>query len=280
MSSSIRRRNRLAGGAALLALLTLAAASGPASAQVTSAQVTSAQGGFEAPRPPLAFDGQFPGVHAAPGGVQSVQQPLPEAALPRPLPPGATISDAAERVRALSAEGNKSLDDLVGDAVSEREREDVEAIAERRRRIMLLEDTLKEAKLAKAIHEELNGRQEPKDSPEVKKLEEEKAALEQQLKDMSSRPQFQLGGAEASPVVSSISGAPGSAVAVILVPYAGMVNARVGTVLPNGMKVVSIAGSGVIVERDGSRSTLPFGDSVPRVQVPPTSQNAAAGIFR
>jgi type IV pilus biogenesis protein PilP len=187
------------------------------------------------------------------------------------LPPGANIGDAASRVRSIASEASKSLDELVGSGLAPREQFDVDALGERQRRVMLLKDQLEEAKLAKQIWQELNGKdsaEDDKNSEKVKKLQEEKEFLEKRLKEADEKSTAQAApgadGAGDIPVVSSINGAGGSATARILIPFAGVVTATSGSTLPNGMKVVSIAPSGVIVSRNGASFTLPFGSSVPR----------------
>jgi type IV pilus biogenesis protein PilP len=66
-----------------------------------------------------------------------------------------------------------------------------------------------------------------------------------------------------NPVVVEIGGAGGAYKAHLLIPYQGEVFATVGTVLPTGQRVVSINGDGVVVEKDGQRSILSLGQSVP-----------------
>lgn len=258
MSSSIVPSSRRANRVAALALLVLA----------PSAAWAQALPGVGSNPPPSPFVASPAPSQLPPGFPQGFGSQAPAAPESRPLPKGASIGDAGERVRALSAEGTKNLDQLVGDAVTKREKADVEALTERKRRIMLLEDTLKEAKLAKAIHEELNGKDSEKESAAIKKLEEEKAKLEQQLRDSTQPSALQAKQADPPPVVSAINGGPGGTVATILVPYSGVVYGKVGTVLPNGMKVVSISRNGVVVDQDGVRTTLALGDFVPRVRTP------------
>jgi len=184
------------------------------------------------------------------------------------LPEGATIGDAADRVRAIAVEASKSLDDLTGNTVTPREQAEIDAIAERKRRVMILEEQLKEVKLAKQIWHELHGK-EGSDDTEVKRLQDEKARLEDQIRQMEQNPASAASDVPAIPVVSQINGAGRSAVAVILTPYAGVTSAKVGTVLPNGMRVTSIDANGVTVDHGGDLKTLPFGASVPRFRPQP-----------
>lgn len=197
---------------------------------------------------------------------------------PITLPQGASISDAQNRVQSLAAEAGKALDGLVGNAVTDREKAQIEALSERKRRILVLEDQLKEAKLAKQIWKELHG-DEDKDNEQVKKLEEEKRMLIEQLKMLESSASTSKPEPEPMPVVSSISGAAGAAKAVILVPFVGTVHAQVGTLLPNGMKVASVSRGGVVVEKDGTKVGLAFGSSVPlvRPKAPDTMRRTEPG---
>lgn len=213
-----------------------------------------------------------------PAMIQSPVASSPERKIA--LPTGASISDAASRVRNIAAEAGKSLDELVGTGLSPREQFDVDAISERQRRIMLLKNQLEEAKLAKQIWQELHG----KDSAEgegnaekLKKLEEEKSFLEKRLREAQERDP-QVAGSDGSndvPVVASITGGSGSASARILIPYSGVVTAVPGMTLPNGMKVTSISQSGVVVSKSGNSFTLPYGSSVPRFKTPAKAAQGA-----
>jgi len=248
--------NSLSAAAALAVLLSAM----PASAQVQFAPQAQPQ---PQPQPRL------PGVPAfAPQAAQGQQDDQPSIKLPQ----GASLGDAQSRVQNLAAEAGKALDGLVGNTVSDREKAQIEALSERKRRILVLEDQLKEAKLAKLIWKELHG-EEDKSGEQVKKLEEEKKALTEQVKFLEANAGAAKADPDPLPVVSSISGAAGAAKAVILVPYVGTVHAQAGTLLPNGMKVTSISRGGVVVERDGAKVGLAFGSSVPLVR--PKPQEAA-----
>jgi type IV pilus biogenesis protein PilP len=201
------------------------------------------------------------------------------------LPAGASIGDASARVRSIAAEAGKSLDELVGAGLAPREQFDVDAIAERQRRLMLLKDQLEEAKVAKQIWQELHGKDsadDEKNSEKMKKLEEEKAFLEKRLRESDEKAASQSApGADGSgdiPVVASVTGGGGSATARVLIPFSGVVTATPGMTLPNGMKIVSIASSGVVAAKDGKSFTLPFGSSVPRFKTPTKTGQAANGV--
>jgi len=256
MNSYLSPRTRSASAAAVIALLAVAAATGTVRAQsLPPVPATQAQ-----PRVPA------PAAPAVPAAPEARTQ---ESFI---LPQGATIADTAQRVQSLAAEGGKALNDLIGAEPLPREKGQIDSLADLKRQILLLEEQLKLAKLAKELYKELHS-QEEGNADEIRRLNEEKAALEEQLRLMQSAPAAAASQPdEPLPVVQSISGAAGNAKAVVLVPYGGVINARVGTVLPNGMKVVSISGEGVLVDREGSRVTLPFGDSVPRFR-------AQAGAF-
>jgi len=179
------------------------------------------------------------------------------------LPQGASIEGASRDVQALAAEAGKSLDALVGESAVGRDKALIDELSARKRRIMLLKDQLEEAKLAKQIWQELHG-DEGGENEEVKRLEEENRSLQAALTAAQQAPQRQAAESdEALPVVSSIDGAADVARAVILVPYVGIVRAETGSLLPNGMKVVSISKQGVVVEQDGKRRGLAFGGAVP-----------------
>ena len=75
------------------------------------------------------------------------------------------------------------------------------------------------------------------------------------------------------PVVTRVSGIGSRVTATVLIPYDGAKSLRTGDRLPNGMRVTSIQGMNVVVEmRDGSRRTLPWGDSVPAYEETAASQ--------
>jgi len=188
------------------------------------------------------------------------------------LPPGASIGDASREVQSLAAEAGKTLETLVGESAVGRDKAQIDELAGRKRRIMMLKDQLEEAKLAKQIWQELHG-QDDAQSEEVKRLEEENKALQESLAaaqqaQQAQQVQQQSAADEPLPVVSSIDGAADVSRAVILVPYVGIVRAEAGSLLPNGMKVVSITKQGVVVEQDGKRKGLAFGGAVPMQRKP------------
>lgn len=183
------------------------------------------------------------------------------------LPQGASIDGAQEKVRTMATEAGRSLEDLIGSAVTPSTAAEVGEIAARKRRIMVLQDQLEEAKLAKELWIELNGEQDNEaNSEEVDRLYAEKAALEAELirlQDAQNGP-----ATDPDPVVAEITGAAGSMRAKVLVPYMGEFMVERGTTLPNGMKVTAISKTGVVVNTEaGARKTLAFGTSVPRARM-------------
>lgn len=216
----------------------------------------------------------------APAFLNVETTPLPQQAEPAPrapLPDGASVSDAQEKVRAMAAEAGRSLDELLGAAVTPRIEAEVGELAERQRRIMLLEYQLKEAKLARELWEEMNGDEETRASQEeIERLHAEKASLEAELVRLTTM-QAQRPFNDPDPVVAEITGAAGRMRAKVLVPYMGEFVVEPGFSLPNGMKVEGISKAGVKVSKDGSSRMLAFGNSVPRVRMVPTQPQPVAG---
>lgn len=188
------------------------------------------------------------------------------------LPAGATIGDAEERNKALAAESARKLDELTGDALSDkRENNDAQTLAQRQRQLMDVEYKLKLAKLSKELWKTLNGEDSEKEG-QIKELEAKIADLNAQNEALKTR-SAQLaasvpggGAADPDPVVASVTGAGGSIEAKILVPYVGEVFAHKGDTLPGGQKIVSISQSGVTVSKDGATRVLAFGSSVPKIR--------------
>lgn len=226
---------------------------------------------------------------AMPASAQQQDAPvflnIPDTDLPPPegiqqsprtaMPAGASISDAQERVRGMAAEAGRSLEELLGTAVTPRIEAEVGEMAERQRRIMLLEHQLKEAKLARELWTELNGEEDSKASQEeIERLHAEKASLEAEVVRLTAM-QVQRQVSDPDPVVAEITGAAGSMRAKVLVPYMGEFIVEPGSSLPNGMKVVGISKAGVKVSKDGSSRMLAFGSSVPRVRAVSAPQQGA-----
>jgi len=202
---------------------------------------------------------------------------LPQQAAPAPrapMPEGASIGDAQEKVRDMAAQAGRSLDELIGGAVTPRTAAEIGEMAARQRRIQMLEDQLKEAKLARELWEELNGDEDTNASKEeIERLHAEKASLEAELIRLSSQ-QAQTQVRDPDPVVAEITGAAGSMRAKVLVPYMGEFLVEPGSSLPNGMKVEGISKAGVKVTKDGTSRTLAFGTAVPRVRMAPSQAQA------
>lgn len=210
---------------------------------------------------------------ALPAYAQEVG-PAPDIALPaadgktpqKPvvvLPAGATIDGAKDKVRSMATEAGRSLDELIGSAVTPRTETEVGEIAARQRRIMVLEDQVREAKLAKELWVEVNGKDEQKNSEEIDRLQAEKTSLQAEIVRLTAA-QIAKPAKDPDPVVSEVTGAAGSMKAKVLVPYMGEFMAERGTSLPNGMKVADISKNGVTVTDGGVRKVLAFGTVVPR----------------
>lgn len=193
---------------------------------------------------------------------------------PIALPQGATIGGSGEKVRDLATQAGRSLEELIGSAVSTRGEAEIGAMAERKRRVMMLEYQLEEAKLAKQLWVELNGEQEG-NSEEIERLHAEKASLEAELVRVQAT-RLAPPPSDPDPVVAEVTGAAGSYRAKILIPYAGQVMATVGSTLPNGMKVTGISKDGVNVRGPSGNKVLTFGDSVPKTRPVKASPSAAA----
>jgi len=234
-----------------------------AKAALSAAVVVGLAGSATAQEISLPDAGGLP--QASPG--QTIAPPPAAVALPE----GATIDGSREKIQTIAREAEKSLEDLIGSSVIPRTEAEVGEMAARKRRIMMLEDQLKEARLAKELWLELHGEQE-ENSDELKRLEEENAELEAKLEQLRTAP-VSLS-SEPDPVVAEIVGSSGKLQARILVPFAGEIRASAGTVLPNGMTVSSISGSGVRVTKDGTTKILPFGTSVPKYRTDAASAGA------
>jgi type IV pilus biogenesis protein PilP len=188
------------------------------------------------------------------------------------LPEGASVVDANDKIKKLSSDGAKSLQDLVGASIDNaRENVDVEARSGDKREIEALKTQVEKAKLAKELYQIING-EDDKNKAELDTVTAERdelsvqvKTLEEQLADVSKRAQnqpFQRGD-EPNPVIVSLTGAGGNLNAKLLVPYYGETTVRKGDVLANGQTVASITPNGVTVVRNGQTTKLSFGTSVP-----------------
>ncbi|MCE2580324.1 hypothetical protein LDL36_17920 [Komagataeibacter sp. FNDCR1] len=77
------------------------------------------------------------------------------------------------------------------------------------------------------------------------------------------------------PVVSSITGMGKDVSAIVLVPYVGVVQAKVGTVLPDSrhLKIVSIGSEVEVTNESGEQIVLGNGTAVPSTHPDPSSKN-------
>jgi len=216
---------------------------------------------------------------------------LPGADEPAPppvaLPKGASIDGAQDKVRNLASEAGKSLEDLVGNAMTPRSKAEVGELANRQRRLMDLEYQLKEAKLAKELWVELNGDDSKEKDEEINRLQGEKESLQAEIVRLSSaQMSSSVKIADPDPVVAEITGAGGMMRAKVLVPYSGEFMVERGTTLPNGMKVLGVSKEGVTVAVGEVRKTLAFGSAVPRSRpvistgAAPVSSNSGTNIIR
>jgi type IV pilus biogenesis protein PilP len=207
----------------------------------------------------------------APGNVNG--GPLVAQPPAKGLPPGATLSDADQRVRAMAAEASRDLDELAAGALSNvRENNDVATKSIRNNQVMDLDHQIEVAKKSKELWTILNGEESEKEG-QIKELESKVSALTAEKEALSKRAEAAsllarntVDNPDPDPVVSSVMGAAGNARAEVLVPYMGKFNVKVGDTLPNGQKIVSISSNGVTVAQDGNRKVLSFGDSVPSVR--------------
>ena len=187
------------------------------------------------------------------------------------LPEGASLSDTNKKLQELSTEGARSLQDLVGDAVSnDREKNDIEARSRDAREIEQLETSLKKAKLAKELYQELNG-EEDNLQAELDAVKAERDAFASQLSTIEEEliktrklyVETAITASTANPVVVSIVGSAGNLSAKLLVPNTGQITVKQGDVLSNGQRVSSITYQGVTVSKEGSPDIkLSFGTSV------------------
>lgn len=200
-------------------------------------------------------------------GATSLESAAPEFKLPE----GATVGDANEKIKKLSSDGAKSLQELVGSAVDNaRENADVEARSADKREINALTVQVEKAKLAKQLYQIINGEEDQsKQELETVKVERDELSnqvksLEEQLAESNKKIQGQsIGGQEPIPVIVSIFGAGDSLSAKLLVPYYGEAIVRKGDVLANGQTVSAITANGVTVSKQGDVFKLAFGTSVP-----------------
>ncbi|MCV9965049.1 hypothetical protein OIU34_24435 [Pararhizobium sp. BT-229] len=207
----------------------------------------------------------IPGAEQATDGSLTAKQPDFK------LPEGASVGDANDKIKKLSSDGAKSLQDLVGASIDNaRENVDVEARSGDKREIEALKTQVEKAKLAKELYQIING-EDDKNKAELETVKAERdelsvqvKSLEEQLVETSKQVQSQAKNSdEPNPVIVSVTGSGGNLNAKLLVPYYGETTVRKGDVLANGQTVASITPNGVTVVRDGETAKLGFGTSVP-----------------
>ena len=116
-----------------------------------------------------------------------------------------------------------------------------------------------ESKIAEVVNSDLMNNDADETEPIIASLIEELEELKSKQTD--SMNDFQS--LDPLPVVAEIVGVTGQLEAKLLVPYFGEITAKVGMILPNGMKVSSISPTSVMVSIDEESQMLPFGTSVP-----------------
>lgn len=208
-----------------------------------------------------------PALPALPG--QQVVEPVEKA-----LPPGANISDADQRLRAMAAEAGRDLDELAGSALRDaRENNDVAADSAHNMNKMDLDKKIEIAERTKKLWTILNGEESEKEG-QIKELEARVSALTSEKEALTRRAEAAAQMAarngpavpDPDPVVSSVTGVSGNVKAEILVPYMGKFIVKTGDTLPNGQKIVSMSANGVTVSKDGTTKLLGFGTEVPSVR--------------
>lgn len=219
-----------------------------------------------------AQDAGDQGELVIPGAAQAVDGRAPVKQPDFKLPEGASVGDANDKIKKLSSDGAKSLQDLVGASIDNaRENVDVEARSGDKREIEALKTQVEKAKLAKELYQIING-DDDKNKAELETVKAERdelsvqvKSLEEQLVETSKQVQSQASQKrdEPNPVIVSVTGSGGNLNAKLLVPYYGETTVRKGDVLANGQTVASITPNGVSVVRDGETTKLGFGTSVP-----------------
>lgn len=186
------------------------------------------------------------------------------------LPEGASLGDANDKIKKLSSDGAKSLQELVGASIdNDRENVDVEARSGDKREIEALKSQVEKAKLAKELFQIINGEEEKE--AELASVKAERDQLSGQVKSLEDRlseasrqaSRVDVDAIEPNPVIVRVTGSGGNLSARLLVPYYGEADVRRGDVLANGQTVSSITPTGVTVTRDGHSAKLGFGTSVP-----------------
>lgn len=184
-----------------------------------------------------------------------------------------SLDGAGGYVQQVQTAADQRLSGLTATSVSPETASELEEMMRLKRSNLLLALKREEADLAVGLWGALYNnehaqawrlRQEEETEKREKAAAEDAKAREAALAaSMSTQASYQ-----AWPVVSEVNGGT----AILIVPNGGEVYASAGTALPGGLKVVAVGSGGVVVEKDGNRTTLGFGTSVavPAVVAQPT----------
>jgi type IV pilus biogenesis protein PilP len=239
---------------ALAALLLAACAFTPAMAQQADDGLVIPAANGQGHDPVVQGQGQRPGP------LQAIK-----------LPDGATVGDADTKIKEMSNDAAKALNELVGSSVGDRrEQSAIDARSQDKREIEALKTQVDKATLAKQLYVIVHG-DEDKTKAELQQVKNERDDLSSQVKsleDQLANAQKQIASQavkskDPNPVIVSIVGSGGSLSAKLLVPFYGETIVHRGDLLANGQTVTSISADGVSVSRDGETSRLAFGTSVP-----------------
>lgn len=298
MSSTSRRMQRSV--ASSLRLLGCTALTLVATSMLAHAQGLNIPGANNAPPPVIGQQPQeqLPAASAPIVSPQPVAMPAPMPATPptmapRPLagapvaplqasPPNravekqldASVAEATKRLGASMPDGLTPADA----SANGNELDDMAARQRRIRSLKLLNMEADEiAKLNKTINSDsgIAAAGQPAKQPGMVSEQEVQRRVEQAKQEAAQQAKAE---AEAKkreednapkPVVASIFGsAKKGREAIVLIPYVGELTVRVGSKLPDGIRVVGISERGVEVTQKGERFHLGFGDSVPRARPP------------
>lgn len=308
MSSTSRRMQRSV--ASDLRRLGCTAALLLATGAAASAQGLNIPGANSGPPPVLgqqAVQEQLPAASAPIVSPQPVAMPAPMPAAPPPAavrpatmaaptmptpagPPNravdkqmdASLAEATKRLGAAMPDGLTTADpNAIGG-----ELDDMAARQRRIRSLKLLNMEAEElAKLNKTISSDsgMAAAGQPAQKPGMVSEQEVQRRVDQARQEAAQQAKAEAEAAKKReednaprPVVASIFGSSKSGrEAIVLIPYVGEITVRVGSKLPEGMRVVGISEKGVEVSQKGERFNLGFGDSVPRTR-PPERLSAAA----
>lgn len=227
----------------------------------------------------------------APAVAQGLPAHAPTASPPSPLAAGGsrddgqnavpTLDGAEGAVEKLMSEADGRLSKLSGGALPNADvsshQSDLDAMAAIQRDIQILQLKNQKAELATTLWKTLNDLENPEEKerasgattstgPDVVSVPPPPAAA---APAVTAAPKVDE--PPALPVIVSLSGVGNALRANLLVPYKGEITVRSGDVLPNGMRVVTVTSTGVVV-RDGKKTwSLGFGSEVPSAPPPPPS---------